>query len=277
MGFGLATGTLTWSDFVGSQKYQGYQVDANIDLYGGKDANGQTTNNSSAEGKYLLDDVEQSVKATISGSGGAGNITIRNPDQQAALEQSGQTGAADQINTDPAQQNVITKDKHIDLEPYVSVQSVTAAIQAGKTIAEVLGDFIDKLAAAGKISAQDAEAAKKLEQYSNDPSVQKQKAECAQRPSGTVCSITVTERTYGYTETANATTISITSDAARWLAGGSGTVLAAGTAGLLAYFWNTNSGEQSIDKTASLGDGLQARLSGNRDNGFLNLDIVFPD
>ncbi|MBB3457254.1 hypothetical protein FHT86_005572 [Rhizobium sp. BK313] len=64
----LDTGTLTWLDFVGSQKYQGYQVDANIDLYGGKDANGQTTNNSSAEGKYLLDDVEQSVKATVSGS-----------------------------------------------------------------------------------------------------------------------------------------------------------------------------------------------------------------
>ncbi|NTF70010.1 two-partner secretion domain-containing protein, partial [Rhizobium rhizogenes] len=56
----LDTGTLTWSDFVGSQKYQGYQVDANIDLYSGKDANGKTQNNSSAEGKYQLDDVEQS-------------------------------------------------------------------------------------------------------------------------------------------------------------------------------------------------------------------------
>ncbi|WP_309550630.1 beta strand repeat-containing protein, partial [Rhizobium rhizogenes] len=56
----LDTGTLTWSDFVGTQKYQGYQVDANIDLYSGKDANGKTQNNSSAEGKYQLDDVEQS-------------------------------------------------------------------------------------------------------------------------------------------------------------------------------------------------------------------------
>jgi len=54
----LDTGTLTWSDFVGTQKYQGYQVDANIDLYSGKDANGKTQNNSSAEGKYQLDDVE---------------------------------------------------------------------------------------------------------------------------------------------------------------------------------------------------------------------------
>ncbi|MFS8057226.1 hypothetical protein QD357_31175, partial [Rhizobium sp. BR 317] len=274
----LDTGTLTWSDFVGSQKYQGYQVNADIDLYGGKDANGITQNNSSAEGKYQLDDVEQSVKATISGSGGSGNITIRNPDQQAALEQSGQTGTPAQINTDPTQLNVVTKDKHIDLEPYVSVQSVTAALNAGKTIAEVLGDMIDKLVEAGKLSPQDAEAAKKLEQYANDPNVQKQKAECAQRPSGTVCNIVVTETTYSSSESGNAITIPITSDTAGWLIKGAvGPILAGATAGLLAYAWNTNSGEQFIDKTISVGDGLQARISGNKDNGFLTLDIVLPD
>ncbi|ENN86025.1 filamentous hemagglutinin family outer membrane protein [Rhizobium freirei PRF 81] len=109
----LDTGTLTWSDFVGTQKYQGYQVNADIDLYSGNDANGKTTNNSSAEGKYQLDDVEQSVKATISSGGAAGNVTIRNADQQASLEQSGATRPVGQINADPAQQNVITKDKHI--------------------------------------------------------------------------------------------------------------------------------------------------------------------
>ena len=48
----LDTGTLTWSDFVGTQKYHGYQIDANIDLYNGVDANGKTQNNSSAQGKY---------------------------------------------------------------------------------------------------------------------------------------------------------------------------------------------------------------------------------
>lgn len=176
----LDTGTLTWSDFVGTQKYQGYQVDANIDLYSGKDANGKTQNNSSAEGKYQLDDVEQSVKATISGSGAPGNITIRNTDQQAALEQSGTTRPVDQINTDPANQNVITKDKHIDLEPYVSVQSVTAALDAGKTIAQVLGDAFTKMATDGKVSPADATAAQAILRNVTDPEVLKGLAQCRQ-------------------------------------------------------------------------------------------------
>ncbi|TIX90846.1 hypothetical protein [Rhizobium sp. P44RR-XXIV] len=115
----LDTGTLTWSDFVGTQKYQGYEVNADIDLYSGTDANGKNKNNSSASGKYQLDDVEQSVNAAISsgrnatasGGGAAGNVTVRNPDQQASLEQDGATRPVDQINTDPSKQNVITKDK----------------------------------------------------------------------------------------------------------------------------------------------------------------------
>ncbi|NTH59550.1 filamentous hemagglutinin, partial [Agrobacterium rhizogenes] len=182
----LDTGTLTWSDFVGSQKYQGYQVDANIDLYSGKDANGKTQNNSSAEGKYQLDDVEQSVKATISsgrnatapGSGAPGNITIRNTDQQAALEQSGTTRPVDQINSDPSQQNLVTKDKHIDLEPYVSVQSLQAAVIAGQTIAQAVGDAIARMTAAGALTPEDSKAAVALTAYAKDPNVLAQLASC---------------------------------------------------------------------------------------------------
>ncbi|MDK4741395.1 hemagglutinin repeat-containing protein [Rhizobium sp. CNPSo 3464] len=184
----LDTGTLTWSDFVGSQKYQGYQVNADIDLYGGKDANGITQNNSSAEGKYQLDDVEQSVKATISGSGGAGNITIRNPDQQAALEQSGQTGTPAQINTDPTQQNVVTKEKHIDLEPYVSVQSLQAAVNAGQTLIEAIGSAFDKMLADGKISPEENTSAHKILLNLKDPNVREAIANCAKQASGTACS-----------------------------------------------------------------------------------------
>ncbi|MBB3387175.1 filamentous hemagglutinin, partial [Rhizobium sp. BK609] len=139
----LDTGTLTWSDFIGTQKYQSYQVNADIDLYSGADANGKTTNNSSASGKYQLDDVEQSVKATISGSGAAANITVRNPDQQASLEQSGQTRPVDQINTDPSKQNVITKDKHIDLEPYLSANGLEA-MSSGLRDALAPGGFFDR-------------------------------------------------------------------------------------------------------------------------------------
>ena len=184
----LDTGTLTWSDFVGTQKYQGYQVNADIDLYGGKDANGKTQNNSSAEGKYQLDDVEQSVKATISGSGAPGNITIRNPDQQAALEQSGQTRPVDQINANPAQQNVITKDKHIDLEPYVSVESLSAAVSAGKTVLQAIGDALDKMVADRQMSSGDGQTARNVLLNLKDKQLRAALISCAQQGAGTACS-----------------------------------------------------------------------------------------
>ncbi|WFU07177.1 hemagglutinin repeat-containing protein (plasmid) [Rhizobium sp. CB3171] len=183
----LDTGTLTWSDFVGSQKYQGYQVDANIDLYSGKDANGITQNNSSAEGKYQLDDVEQSVKATISNGGTAGNVTIRNADQQASLEQSGATRPFNQINTDPSQQNVITKDKHIDLEPYVSVQSLQAAANAGQTFVEAIGNALDKMVADLRMSSDDGQAARKILLNLNDEELRAALISCAQQASGAGC------------------------------------------------------------------------------------------
>jgi filamentous hemagglutinin len=76
----LTTGTFTWSDFSGSQEYRDIEVDANIDLYNGTDANGKNNNNSSAQGKYQLDNVQQTVKATVTG-----DITITDPTKQAAL------------------------------------------------------------------------------------------------------------------------------------------------------------------------------------------------
>ncbi|NTJ65337.1 filamentous hemagglutinin N-terminal domain-containing protein [Agrobacterium rhizogenes] len=184
----LDTGTLTWSDFVGTQKYQGYQVNADIDLYSGKDANGKTTNNSSAEGKYQLDDVEQSVKATISASGGAGNVTVRNPGQQASLEQSGQARPVDQINTDPAKQNVITKDKHIDLEPYVSVQSLQAAFDAGKTVLQAIGDALDKMVADQKLSSGDGQTARNVLLNLKDEQLRAALINCAKQANGSACS-----------------------------------------------------------------------------------------
>ncbi|SCB51384.1 Haemagluttinin repeat-containing protein [Rhizobium lusitanum] len=184
----LDTGTLTWSDFVGTQKYQGYEVNANIDLYSGADANGKTRNNSSASGKYQLDDVEQSVKATISSGGAAGNITVRNPDQQASLEQRGQTRPVTEINTDPTKQNVITKDKHIDLEPYVSVQSLSAAVSAGKTVLQAIGDALDKMVADRQMSSGDGQTARNILLNLKDPQLRAALISCAQQGAGTACS-----------------------------------------------------------------------------------------
>ncbi|MFS8057173.1 hypothetical protein QD357_30905 [Rhizobium sp. BR 317] len=269
----LDTGTLTWSDFVGSQKYQGYQVNADIDLYGGKDANGITQNNSSAEGKYQLDDVEQSVKATISGSGDMGNITIRNPGQQAALEQSGQTGRVDQINTDPTQLNVVTKNKHIDLEPYISVQSLQAAVDAGKSIADAINEAMAKMVADGTISAADQKALPKLQQYANDPEVQKQESQCLQSGASEVCTIKTSVSEYGY----GGETIVVSTDALQAFTGATGVATAAVAAGLIAYAYNTNSGEQFIDKIVPIANGLQGEIVGNKDDGSLTFYILYPD
>jgi len=87
----LDTGTLTHEDFSGSKKYEGFDVNANIDL-SGKDADGnkqqqpgQTTlPSTTAEGKYQLDDTRQEVRSTV----GPGNIIIRDKDKQAELEAS---------------------------------------------------------------------------------------------------------------------------------------------------------------------------------------------
>ncbi|GAA3105030.1 hypothetical protein GCM10010520_57390 [Rhizobium viscosum] len=149
----LNTGTLTYSDFEGSKEYKNVEVEANIDLYGGKDANGKSQNNSSAQGKYQLDDVRQSVKSTVNG-----DITIRDKDQQAALESSGATKSADEINKDPGQQSVITKDKHIDLEPYVSVQSLEGVV----TVIEKAATYIDRLVENGSLDKSSATEAKAI-------------------------------------------------------------------------------------------------------------------
>ncbi|MGV1761855.1 hemagglutinin repeat-containing protein [Rhizobium sp. A22-96] len=272
----LDTGTLTWSDFVGTQKYQGYEINADIDLYSGTDANGKNKNNSSASGKYQLDDVEQSVKATISSGGAAGNITIRNPEQQASLEQSGQTRPVDEINTDPSKQNVITKDKHIDLEPYVSVQSVTAALDAGKTIAQVLGDAFAKMAADGKVSPADAIAAQAILRNVTDPAVLKGLAQCRQQGAGTCVIETRTEidsTMSGLVEVTITPSLAdqILNAIATGVAVGKRITGAGGAVGVLfaALFYPNSAGgyevRQKIDINAPGVPGATAELSGNSD------------
>ncbi|MBB3405804.1 hypothetical protein FHT84_006089, partial [Rhizobium sp. BK289] len=291
----LDTGTLTWSDFVGSQKYQGYEVNANIDLYSGIDANGQTRNNSSASGKYQLDDVEQSIKATISSSGGAGNIAIRNADQQASLEQAGQTRPVDQINTDPAQQNVITKDKHIDLEPYVSVQSLQGAIVAGKTIEQAISDALTRLAGDKKLSPDDLKSAAALSAYRNDPKVLAALASCGQH--GEIKhSIFDWLITPAYADSMSCVIntaggrVTISPDGAQSclqlfqnmtkMVVGEATLGGTIVAGLLTggfLLASTNSTGGPIDETKTLSDGTTVRLTGNSDQFIRTATITLPD
>ncbi|WP_221119613.1 hemagglutinin repeat-containing protein [Rhizobium lentis] len=135
----LDTGTLTYDNFDGRKGYEGFSIDLGIDLSNGKDENGNSTNHT-LEGSYQLDDTRQTVRATI----GAGDIVIRDQGQQAALEQDGtSTRPLDELNRDPDKAWEITKDKHVDLDFYLSSNSLRAV---GNGIKEAIepGGFIDK-------------------------------------------------------------------------------------------------------------------------------------
>ncbi|WP_259665730.1 hemagglutinin repeat-containing protein [Rhizobium binae] len=136
----LDTGTLTYDNFDGRKGYEGFSIDLGIDLSNGKDENGNSTTNHTLEGSYQLDDTRQTVRATI----GAGEIVIRDQGQQAALEQDGtSTRPLDELNRDPDKAWEITKDKHVDLDFYLSSNSLRAV---GNGIKEAIepGGFIDR-------------------------------------------------------------------------------------------------------------------------------------
>ncbi|MGO7837524.1 hemagglutinin repeat-containing protein [Rhizobium johnstonii] len=136
----LDTGTLTYDNFDGRKGYEGFSFDLGIDLSNGKDENGHSTANHTLEGSYQLDDTRQTVRATV----GPGAIVIRDQEQQAALEQDGSsTRPLDELNRDPDKAYEITKDKHVDLDFYLSSNSLRAV---GNGIKEAIepGGFIDK-------------------------------------------------------------------------------------------------------------------------------------
>lgn len=171
----LDTGTLTHGDFSGSKKYEGFDIQANIDLTP-KDADGnkqqqpdQTSQpKTTAEGTYQLDDTRQEVRATV----GPGEIIIRDKDKQAELEASGQTEDLAALNRDPDKAYEITKDKHVEIDYYLSDTSVKAAANAveivGKTIGQAFDAMSTKLAASGDLTPKELETAKKIAKALDD-------------------------------------------------------------------------------------------------------------
>jgi filamentous hemagglutinin len=140
----LKTATLTHKDFEGQKEYEGGSIDLGIDLTGGKGTGANPVGNSTLEGRYQLDDTRQTVRATV----GPGVIEITDPTRQAALEQAGTTPPLSELNRDPDAAMEITRDKHIDLEIYLSDTSVKAAVDAlkiaGSTIADAFSSMFDQ-------------------------------------------------------------------------------------------------------------------------------------
>ncbi|WP_374883597.1 hemagglutinin repeat-containing protein, partial [Brucella rhizosphaerae] len=174
----LDTGTLTHEDFSGSKQYEGFDVQANIDLTGKQQQPDQTSQpKNSAEGTYQLDDTRQEVRATV----GPGEIIIRDKDKQAELEASGQTEDLAALNRDPDMAYEITKDKHVEIDYYLSDTSVKAALEAGKSTVEIVIDALGRMANDGKLTPQDYDTARRLAKYKDDPNVIAQLNACGQR------------------------------------------------------------------------------------------------
>jgi len=115
-----------------------------------------------AEGTYQLDDTRQEVRATV----GLGGIIIRDKDKQAEPEASGQTEDHAALDRDPDKAYEITKDKHVEIEYYLSDTSVKAAANAveivGKTIGQAFDAMSTRLAASGDLTPKELETAKKV-------------------------------------------------------------------------------------------------------------------
>lgn len=174
----LDTGTLTHEDFSGTKKYEGFDIQANINLTGKQQQPDQTSQpKHTAEGSYKKDDTQQEVRATV----GPGEIIIRDKDKQAELEASGQTEDIASLNRDPDKAYEITKDKHVDIDYYLSDTSVRAAFQAGKTVTETFGRILDQMVSDGKRTPEQAALSKEMFPYLDDPNVRAALAQCAQQ------------------------------------------------------------------------------------------------
>ncbi|AXA44913.1 hemagglutinin repeat-containing protein [Rhizobium leguminosarum] len=134
----LSTDTLTYSDFFGQKGYEGFSAQIGIEIPG-QELPGAPPANNTLEGSYQLDDTRQTVRATV----GSGTITVRNEEKQAALEQSAATAPLADLNRDPGKAYEITRDKHVDLEIYLSTRSVNALAEGIKN-AFAPGGFIDR-------------------------------------------------------------------------------------------------------------------------------------
>ncbi|WP_107675999.1 hemagglutinin repeat-containing protein [Agrobacterium sp. LAD9] len=158
----LSTGTLTHENFEGEKRYEGVSASVGIDLTGGSGTSANPVGNSTLEGTYKLDDTRQSLKATV----GPGEITIRDPEQQASLESGGTTAPLSELNRDPGRAEEITRDRHVEIDAYLSTDSLRAAAKgvevAGKALGEAFEALGVKLAASGDLTPAELQTARKV-------------------------------------------------------------------------------------------------------------------
>ncbi|WP_409996201.1 hemagglutinin repeat-containing protein [Rhizobium leguminosarum] len=283
----LSTDTLTYSDFFGQKGYEGFSAQIGIEIPG-KQLPGAPPANNTLEGTYQLDDTRQIVRATV----GPGSITIRNEEKQAALEQSAATAPLADLNRDPEKAYEITRDKHVDLEIYVSTQSIQAALEAGKTIADAIGDVFERMAADGHLSLDDARSAAALAQYRDDPAVLSQLASCGQRAENEFhlfdwlitpayadsasCTISVGGKWFSISAAGALDCLNVFQRLTK-LAIGEATMAGTVVAGLLTTGFllaSTTAVGEKIDQTAILADGTAVHVTGDGDSLLRRVEIT---
>jgi filamentous hemagglutinin len=286
----LDTGTLTHEDFSGSKKYEGFDVQANIGLTEKQQPDQTSQPNISAEGTYQLDDTRQEVRATV----GPGEIIIRDKDKQAELEASGQTEDLAALNRDPDKAYEITKDKHVEIEYYLSDTSVKQAFQAGKTIAETFSNVLDQMVTDGKRTPEQAALSKEMFPFLDDPNVRAALAQCAQQHGAvdfsifswivplahaqTGCPIPVNGQIKYFSPTQAGTCLADydqMTGVVRGVIGATGTTIA-GLAGAFLLASTTAAGTD-INQKFTAGDGSTVLITGKGDQPFRQILVTYPD
>ncbi|WP_431322670.1 hemagglutinin repeat-containing protein [Rhizobium sp. YTU87027] len=285
----LDTGTLTYDNFDGQKNYEGFSVELGIDLSSGKDENGNSTTNHTLEGSYQLDDTRQTVRATV----GPGDIVIRDQQQQAALEQDGtSTRPLDELNRDPDKAYEITRDKHVELEVYLSTNSLKAVVEAGKTIAEAVSAAIDRMVNDGKLSLPDSDSVKKLLAYEDDPTVRAALMSCGQQSGDAGFNlfdwlVTPAHAASSCLIPTPGGTVAVTPQGALTCLASFESMVAVATtiakraatptiAGAIFLLLDPTSAGASVDHTQTLADGTTIRMTGQQDELSRHVVVTLP-
>lgn len=316
-GLTLETETLGTQDLILHETNQ--HVSGGVNVSVGVSKKGDVTPGGSLEGSYANAEREGIAKATI----GQGTIVVRDGDgngvtgaklraeagaaeasgdpataaalrKQADAEEASDKAATDtqlaSINRDLDTVIEVTRETEEGFDLYVSDTSVKAALEAGKTVKEIIGNVLDQLAADNRLSIEDARAAKLITAHADDPEVLAQLAACGQqrgdaRPSlfdwlippayaAMSCEISIGGEMVIIPPDVALTCLQIVQrvrDAA--------TVAVAATALLAGGFWLASTRETggAIDETQTLADGTVVRLTGYGSDRIRTITATSPD
>lgn len=206
------------------------------------------------------------------------------------------TRPLDELNRDPYKAYEITRDKHIDLEVYFSTTSLEAAVAAGQSVLQAIGNALDRLAADGKLSASDHYAAAELSAYRNDPEVLAQLASCGQQSGdagfnifdwlitpayadATSCLISAGGKTYTITPSGALSCLELFLKVTQVATSQASAATAAATMALASVFLLASAGPAgaAVDEKTTLRDGTIMHLTGQEGELKRNVLIALPN